>query len=141
MPQMLKTPIIGPPRDCQGVQTWSRWREVMSLQYWHWFEDLERFARNHSDLHLQAWKTSIDGSARKGEWESGIFLVEAGRYERVSGNAPLWPGRGHRTGRCFGNRETAWLRLAGYSEPAVAVASLPYHDFPAGYHLSAKQVQ
>jgi hypothetical protein len=56
MPQMLKTPIIGPPRDCQGVQTWSRWREVMSLQYWHWFEDLERFARNHSDLHLQACK-------------------------------------------------------------------------------------
>lgn len=128
MPSMLKTLVSSAAKGLLGAETWTRWREVMSVQYWRSFEDLERFARNPSDPHLEAWKDfnrRVGSEGSVGIWHE-TFLVEAGRYECVYGNMPL-TGLAAATEQvaAIGNRETARLRLGGYSEPAVA--SPPRH--------------
>ena len=96
MPPMLKTLAQHPAKGLLGVESWVRWREVMTIQYWRSFEDLEQFARNPTDPHLQAWKdfnqrVGSDGSV--GIWHE-TFLVEAGQYRVcVRQHAKLWPGR------------------------------------------------
>jgi hypothetical protein len=122
MPEMLAVLAKNPAKGMLGVNTWVRWREVMGVQYWRSFEDLENFARNPSDPHLQAWKdfnlrVGSDGSV--GIWHE-TYMVNAGQYECVYGNMPLY-GLAAATSHvaAVGNRETARLRLGGKSEPAV----------------------
>src|SRR5215469_6448727 len=43
-------------RVCSGLENWVRWREVMNVEYWRSFQDLENFARNPSDPHFETWK-------------------------------------------------------------------------------------
>jgi len=122
MPPMLKALENDTTKGLLRVETWLRWREVMGVQYWRSFEDLERFARNPSDLHLQAWKDfnqRVGSNGSVGIWHE-TFLVEAGRFECVYGNMPLF-GLAAATEHvaAVGNRETARLRLGGQSEPAV----------------------
>ena len=53
MPSMLATLAKYPAKGLLGVHTWMRWREVLAVQYWRSFEDLESFARRPSEPHLQ----------------------------------------------------------------------------------------
>src|SRR5664279_4513144 len=122
MPTMLKTLAANPAKGFLGVETWIRWREVMGVQYWRSFEDLEQFARSPSDPHLQAWKDfnqRVGSNGSVGIWHE-TFLVEAGQYECVYGNMPRY-GLAAATEHvpAVGNRETARLRLGGHSDPAV----------------------
>jgi hypothetical protein len=122
MPRMLTALAKHPAKGLLGVHTWVRWREVMNVQYWRSFDDLEDFARNPSDPHLRAWKDfnqriGSDGSV--GIWHE-TYMVNARQYECVYGNMPL-VGLAAATSHiaAVGNRETARLRLGGESEPAV----------------------
>ena len=116
MPPMLKTLAKHPAKGLLGVETWIRWREILTVQYWRSFEDLEEFARNPVDPHLQAWKdfnrrVGSDGSV--GIWHE-TFLVNAGQFECVYANMPrtgLAAAAGHIP--ATGNRETARLRFGG----------------------------
>ena len=128
MPPMLKTLAQHPAKGLLGVESWVRWREVLTVQYWRSFEELEQFARNPTDPHLQAWKdfnqrVGSDGSV--GIWHE-TFLVAAGQYECVYGNMTL-SGLAAATEHvpAIGNRETARLRLGGQSEPAVPSPPTP----------------
>ncbi len=122
MPPMLTALARNPEKGLLGVHTWVRWREVLTVQYWRSFEDLENFARRPSDPHLQAWKDfnqriGSDGSV--GIWHE-TYMVKSRQYECVYGNMPLFglaAGTSHVA--AVGNRETARLRLGGESEPAV----------------------
>jgi hypothetical protein len=99
------------------------WRGAALLQYWRSFELLERFARDPSLVHLDAWKrfnraVGADGSV--GIWHE-TYLVEAGQYECVYGNMPrmgLAAAAEHVP--AIGARETARRRLGLKGEPAVA---------------------
>ena len=122
MPPMLELLAKNPAKGFLGVHTWVRWREVMGVQYWRSFEDLENFARNPTDPHLQVWKdfnrrVGSDGSV--GIWHE-TYIVSARQYECVYGNMPLF-GLAAATSHvaAVGNRETARLRMGGKSEPAV----------------------
>ena len=122
MPTMLATLTQNPVKGLMGVHNWVRWREVLSVQYWRSFEDLENFARHPTEPHLQAWKDfnqriGSDGSV--GIWHE-TYLVNARQYECVYGNMPRF-GLAAATEHiaAVGNRETARLRMGGYSEPAV----------------------
>jgi hypothetical protein len=119
---MLKLLAKSSAKGFLGVEQWVRWREVMTVQYWRSFDDLERFARNPGDPHLQVWKDfnrriGSDGSV--GIWHE-TYSVNAGQFECVYGNMPLF-GLAAATEHvpAVGNRETARLRLGGRSEPAV----------------------
>ncbi len=122
MPTMLATLTKSPAKGLLGVHTWVRWREVMNVQYWRSFDDLENFARNSSDPHLEAWKNfnhriGADGSV--GIWHE-TYMVNARQYECVYGNMPLFGLAAASTHvAAVGNRETARLRLGGHGDPAV----------------------
>ncbi|MCB1047784.1 MAG: DUF4188 domain-containing protein [Calditrichaeota bacterium] len=98
------------------------WRGAALVQYWRSFDHLERFARNPSLTHLDAWKkfnraVGADGSV-------GIlhesYLVPSGQYECVYGNMPktgLAVAGTHLPAQ--GAKETAKRRLGLQGEPAV----------------------
>jgi hypothetical protein len=99
------------------------WRGAALVQYWRSFEQLERFVRDPTLAHLDAWKrfnraVGADGSV--GIWHQ-TYLVEAGRYESIYGNMPrfgLAAASQHLP--AIGARETAKRRLGLQGEPAVA---------------------
>jgi len=85
------------------------------IQYWRSFEELENFARNPSDPHLEAWKkfnkaVGADGSV--GIWHE-TYQVEPDKYECVYGNMPEFGlGAALEHVEALGRRETARLRLS-----------------------------
>jgi len=99
------------------------WRGAALVQYWRSFEELERFARDPSLAHLDAWKRfnrAIGADGSVGIWHE-TYLVEAGQYECLYGNMPkmgLAVAGEHRP--AMGVKETAKRRLGLKGEPAVA---------------------
>jgi hypothetical protein len=60
------------------------------IQYWRSFDDLERFARDQDDPHLEAWRrfTKLQNQHNDaGIWHE-TFLVRAGEYEAIYNNMP-----------------------------------------------------
>jgi hypothetical protein len=128
MRPMLQTLYEHPEKGFLGAQTFLTWRGVATVQYWRSFEDLERFARDRDDPHLEAWRRfnkliGTDGSV--GIWHES-YLVEAGQYECVYNNMPVF-GLAAATKHvpAVGRRETARRRLGGESAPAVPTPAQP----------------
>ncbi|WP_400162856.1 DUF4188 domain-containing protein [Brevibacillus sp. TJ4] len=96
-------------------------RELTQIQYWRSYEHLENYAR-HGHQHLTAWRNfnkriGTDGSV-------GVFhetyLVEAGKYECLYANMPVWGlAQAGEHVPAVGKKETARRRLGGDNEPAV----------------------
>jgi hypothetical protein len=85
------------------------------VQYWRSFEQLEAFARDETDPHLEVWRRywrRVGRSGRSGIWHE-TYLVKAGQYEAVYGNMP--PHGLGKAGRLvpMGQASTARARLAG----------------------------
>ena len=60
------------------------------VQYWRSFEQLEAFAKDKEDPHLEMWRQywrRVGRSTRTGIWHE-TYLVKAGQYEAVYGNMP-----------------------------------------------------
>ncbi len=60
------------------------------VQYWRSFEQLEAFAKDKEDPHLDIWRQywrRVGRSTRTGIWHE-TYLVKAGQYEAVYGNMP-----------------------------------------------------
>ncbi len=60
------------------------------VQYWRSFEQLEAFARDKGDPHLDVWRQywrRVGRTSRTGIWHE-TYLVRAGEYEAVYGNMP-----------------------------------------------------
>jgi Domain of unknown function (DUF4188) len=128
MGPMLRTLYQHPEKGFLGAQTFFFWRGIVTVQYWRSFDDLEKFARDKNDPHQESWRKfnktiGADGSV-------GIFhetyLVEAGKYEALYGNMPVF-GLAAATKHvpAVGKRETARRRLGGESEPAVPSPAQP----------------
>jgi Domain of unknown function (DUF4188) len=131
MPRMLAMLRKHPAKGLLGVEQWVRWREVMNVQYWRSFYDLEKYARDPGDLHLPVWKAfnqSVGSNGSVGIWHE-TYVVNAGQFECLYGNMPLF-GLAAATDHVMavGNRETARLRLGGQSEPAVPSPPTPPQD-------------
>ena len=93
MGPMLRTLFTQREKGLLGARTYVGWREVMVVQYWRSFEDLDRFARSPQDPHLPAWQRYNravgyhDGAV--GIWHES-YLVEPAHYETVYGNMPVF---------------------------------------------------
>ena len=122
MGPMIRTLYEHPEKGFLGAQTFVYWRGVATVQYWRSFEDLERFARDKNDPHLAAWRRfnqSIGSDGSVGIWHES-FLVDAGKYEALYGNMPVFGlASASQHVPATGRRETARRRLGGTSEPAV----------------------
>jgi hypothetical protein len=60
------------------------------VQYWRSFDQLEAFAKDKEDPHLEAWRRywrRVGKSDRSGIWHE-TYLVREGEYEAVYGNMP-----------------------------------------------------
>jgi hypothetical protein len=60
------------------------------VQYWRSFEQLEAFANDKDDPHLEVWRDywrRVGRSGRTGIWHE-TYLVRAGEYEAIYGNMP-----------------------------------------------------
>src|SRR6202158_1497712 len=56
MGPMIRTLYEHPEKGFLGAQTLISWRGITTIQYWRSFEDLEKFARDKDDPHLEAWR-------------------------------------------------------------------------------------
>ncbi|MBW4688519.1 MAG: DUF4188 domain-containing protein [Komarekiella atlantica HA4396-MV6] len=122
MSPMLRSLQQNPDKGFLGGETFIYWRGVGLLQYWRSFEDLERFARNPSDPHLEAWQRfnrAIGADGSVGIWHE-TYLIEPGRYKAIYGNMPVF-GLAAATKHvpAMERRETARRRLGDDSVPAV----------------------
>lgn len=128
MPPMISGLLADRELGLLHVQPFVYWRGVALVQYWRSFEQLERFAREPSLTHLEAWKrfnraVGADGSV--GIWHE-TYLVPAGQHECVYGNMPafgLAAAGVHLP--AVGAKETAKRRLGQPGEPAVASYDTP----------------
>jgi Domain of unknown function (DUF4188) len=128
MGPMIRTLYEHPEKGFLGAQTFLYGRGVVTVQYWRSFEDLERFARDKDDPHLKAWRTfnkTIGSDGSVGIFHE-TFLVDAGKYEALYGNMPVF-GLASAANHvpATGRRETARRRLGGNNEPAVASSEQP----------------
>jgi hypothetical protein len=60
------------------------------VQYWRSFAQLEAFATDKDDPHVEIWRQywrRVGRSTRTGIWHE-TYLVKAGQYEAVYGNMP-----------------------------------------------------
>jgi hypothetical protein len=86
MGHMLKYLMEHPEKGLLGYQNMG----LVNVQYWRSFEQLEAFAKNTDDPHLQPWRNywkRVGKSDRSGIWHE-TYLVRAGEYEAVYGNMP-----------------------------------------------------
>jgi Domain of unknown function (DUF4188) len=128
MGPMIRTLYEHPAKGFLGAQTLISWRGVTTIQYWRSFEDLEKFARDKDDPHLEAWRKfnkTIGSDGSVGIFHE-TFLVDAGKYEALYGNMPV-TGLASATRHvpATGKRETARRRLGGQNEPAIASPMQP----------------
>jgi len=123
MSPMLRSLYQHPDKGFLGGETFFYWRGAGLIQYWRSFEDLEHFARNPADSHLEAWQRfnrAIGSDGSVGIWHE-TYLVEPGKYEAIYANMPVF-GLAAATKHVpiAGRKETARRRLGGESEIAVA---------------------
>jgi hypothetical protein len=114
MSPMLRTLCQNPDKGFLGGETFLYWRGVGLVQYWRSFEDLEKFAKNPDDPHLEAWRrfnqaVGADGSV--GIWHE-TYIVEPSRCKAIYSNMPVFGlAAATRHIPIKGRRETARDRL------------------------------
>ena len=94
MNDMLTVLHNHPEKGFMGGESFFRLNPLTSIlvSYWHSFEDLERFAHDKSDPHLEPWRRfmrEIGGDGSFGIWHE-TYKVEAGAYEVMYGNMPAF---------------------------------------------------
>jgi hypothetical protein len=86
MPRMLRYLEQHPEKGLLGYRNGF----PVIVQYWRSFEDLERFARDEDDPHLEPWRRYNKAVAASGD--VGVFhetyQVRAGEYEAIYVNMP-----------------------------------------------------
>ncbi len=128
MQPMIESLSRDPAKGFLAAETFVYWPGAALVQYWRSFEDLDRFARDPGDPHLEAWRRfnraiGTDGSV--GIWHES-YLVEAGRYESVYNNMPRFGlARAGEHVPATGRRETARQRLGLEGEATVPMPAQP----------------
>ena len=88
MPGMLKYLSQHPEKGFLGYQQLGI--GTANVQYWRSFADLERFARDRDDPHLEPWRAfnrRVGASGDVGIWHE-TYRVHAGDVETIYGNMP-----------------------------------------------------
>lgn len=122
MGPMLQTLFTNPEKGFLHGEFFWNFSGPLLIQYWRSFEDLENFARNPSDPHLEAWKkfnraVGADGSV--GIWHE-TYMVDPNRYESVYGNMPAFGlAAAMEHVEAVGRRQTARKRLNA-NQPVAA---------------------
>lgn len=90
MPPMLRRLSAQPDLGLLGYHMAFKARGPIIVQYWRSFEQLDAFARDHLQPHLEAWRMfnrRVGYTGDVGFWHES-YLVRPGAYESVYGNMP-----------------------------------------------------
>lgn len=123
MGPMINTLVTHPEKGFLGAESFWNFGTTALLSYWRSFEDLENFARNPSDPHLEPWKkfnqaVGADGSV--GIWHE-TYTVNPGQFESVYGNMPRFGlAAAMEHVEAVGRRHTARKRLEANQAPSYA---------------------
>ncbi len=123
MPRMLKALDEHPELGCLGQQSWFG-RTTLLLQYWRDFESLDRFARDQTLPHLEAWRQfnrAVRDSGDVGIWHE-TYQVRTGEYEAVYGNMPVFglaAAASHLPVARLGQTSAARIGAAATDDPPV----------------------
>ena len=91
MPKMLRYLQQHPEKGLLGFRQ-AFLPSPLLVQYWRSFADLERFARDRNDPHLEPWRQfnrRIGASGDVGIWHE-TYRVRPGDYECIYNNMPLF---------------------------------------------------
>jgi hypothetical protein len=114
MNPMLQTLFTHPEKGFLHGEFFWNFSGPCIIQYWRSFEDLENFARNPSDPHLEPWKKFnqvVGDNGIVGIWHE-TYVVNPGQFETVYGNMPRFGlAAAMEHVQAVGRRETARLRL------------------------------
>lgn len=117
-----------PEKGFLGGQQIVYFRGIGMIQYWRSFEELEAYARSHTELHIPAWRKynrTVAATGKFGIWHE-TFLVQPSSFEAIYDNMPMFGlGTVLEHSPALGRRETARRRLGGESEPAVPSPNTP----------------
>ena len=86
MGKMLKYLSEHPEKGLLGYET----AGFTTIQYWRSFDDLEHFAKDADDPHLEVWRRymrMVNKTGEAGVWHE-TYLVRAGEYEAIYSNVP-----------------------------------------------------
>jgi len=125
MTPMLTTLFTHPEKGFLHAEFFWNFTGPVSIQYWRSFEDLENFARNPSEPHIDPWKKvnqAVGTSGIVGIWHE-TYLVEPNKFEVFYGNMPMFGlGAAMKHMEAGGRRETVRMRLESRNknEPALA---------------------
>ena len=91
MGPMLATLFAHPEKGMLGASSSVSGRTITLIQHWRSFDDLERFAKDRDDPHLEPWRRFNQRIGSCGD--VGVFhetyRVGAGNYESVYVNMPV----------------------------------------------------
>ncbi|WP_373541730.1 DUF4188 domain-containing protein [Chamaesiphon sp.] len=125
MSPMLNALHLYPDKGFLGQESFFRLFPLCTIMttYWKSFEQLEYFARNTDDPHLEPWRAfnrSIGNDGSVGIWHE-TYLVQAGQSESIYVNMPVF-GLAAATNHVpiVSRKETARQRLGGDNTPAVS---------------------
>jgi Monooxygenase af470-like len=121
MVPMLNTLLTHPEKGFLHAEFFWNFSGPVLIQYWHSFDELEKFAREPSDPHLRAWQRfnqAVGKDGIVGIWHE-TYTVDPDQFECVYGNMPLFGlGAAIEHVEAMGRRETARLRLSANRKPS-----------------------
>lgn len=91
MPRMLRTLQTHPEKGLLSTRFSWAGRTITLIQYWRSFDQLERFARNSEDPHLEPWRRfnqRIGASGDVGVYHE-TYRVQPGGFECIYSNTPV----------------------------------------------------
>ena len=119
MGPMIRTLYTHPEKGFLHTESFWNMHGPILVQYWRSFDDLEAFARNPSDPHVDAWKRfnqAIGADGSVGIWHE-TYMVKPDQYECVYGNMPRFGlGAAMEHVEAVGRRYTARERLHANSD-------------------------
>jgi len=100
MGPMVKELLAHPELGLLHAELYAYWRGAALVQYWHSFEQLERFAREPAQLHLNAWRRfnqaiGADGRKLNGSGSSFPFRYLSHTPRKILRSLPIQPDRPH----------------------------------------------
>lgn len=124
MPMMLKYLSQHPEKGLLGYQQ-SFLPSPILVQYWRSFEDLERFARDADDPHLEPWRKfnrMIGASGDVGIWHE-TYRVPTERIETIYSNMPAYGMAAATAAIPLQKGRTAAQRIGARAEDAAPIES------------------
>ncbi|MBO3749422.1 DUF4188 domain-containing protein [Streptosporangiaceae bacterium NEAU-GS5] len=113
-------------------------RGMGMIMYWKSYDDLDKWARDPSEPHLETWKRYnqlVRGNGTFGVWHE-TYLIDPAKYEAIYSSMPSFAlGTVFPLVPALGRKETARRRLGGDNEvivesPAKDAAPPPQPNLP-----------